>query len=164
MNTTSPAQEALAAEIRTTMEGQNTGLRAPMIGLLARAEAAEQIAQKRVAELEAEIQRLRTEQITDGEDPRLARFWDKAGRIADHADFCEEYDRMAEAMNGPRRAREYNVDLTVTLTVTLSRTVEAVSEEDAEEIASDGLSRSDLEGADVSIDDWELDSASAERA
>lgn len=164
MNTTSPAQEALAAEIRTTMEGQNTGLRAPMIGLLARAEAAEQLAQKRVADLEAEIERLRTEQITNGSDPRLTRFWDKAGRIADHADFCAEYDRMAEAMDGPRRERDYDVDLTVNVVVTITRTVTAASQEDAEEIASDNLTTEDLEGDGFSINDWDIDRASAELA
>lgn len=61
------------------------------------------------------IEQLRTEQITDGSDYRLTEFWERAGRIADHADFCQEYDRMAEAMNGPRRERDYDVTLRITV-------------------------------------------------
>src|SRR5690606_38548776 len=42
-----------------------------------------------------EIDRLQNEQI-DGDDPRLSSFWEKAQRIADYADYCEVFDRMAE--------------------------------------------------------------------
>jgi len=67
------------------------------------------------------IEQLRTEQITDGGDYRLTEFWERAGRIADHANFCEEYDRMAEAMNGPRRERDYDVTLRITVEWTTPR-------------------------------------------
>lgn len=67
------------------------------------------------------IEQLRTEQIIDGGDYRLTEFWERAGRIADHADFCQEYDRMAEAMNGPRRERDYDVTLRITVEWTTTR-------------------------------------------
>ncbi|MCZ4068981.1 hypothetical protein O1W71_14980 [Microbacterium sp. H37-C3] len=67
------------------------------------------------------IEALRTEQITDGGDYRLTEFWERAGRIADHASFCEEYDRMAEAMNGPRRERDFDVTLRITVEWTTGR-------------------------------------------
>lgn len=67
------------------------------------------------------IEQLRTEQITDGSDYRLTEFWERAGRIADNADFCDEYDRMAEGMNGPRRKRDYDVTLRITVEWTTGR-------------------------------------------
>jgi hypothetical protein len=109
--------------------------RPAMIGVLARAEAAEQAALARVADLQAEVDRLRSEQITDGGDPRLEAFWDKAGRIADHADFCDEYDRLADAMNGTVRTRDWDVALDITISVRVYMTVEARGEDDATDTA-----------------------------
>jgi len=120
----------------------------------------------RVLELESALTASRTEQITDGADPRLERFWDKAGRIADHADYCDEYDRMAEAMNGPRREREYEVTIDVSLDVRFTRTVTAISEDAARDYATDDLTMSEIEEAVSNGDayNWRVDSASAERA
>jgi len=119
-----PAADALAAEVDPP--------RPALVGALARAHAAEQAALRRVAELEAELRAARTEQITDGADPRLVEFWDRAGRIADHADFCEEYDRLADAMNGVPREREWDVTAQAVITINVSRIVTARTAEDAE--------------------------------
>lgn len=81
------------------------------------------------------IEQLRTEQITDGSDYRLQEFWERAGRIADHANFCEEYDRMAEAMNGPRRDRDFDATLRITVEWTTSR--RAVDGDTAGDLALD---------------------------
>lgn len=159
MNTISPAAEAATTESAAT----GSALRRPMIGVLARAEAAELEAKARITELEAEVRQLRTEQITDGSDPRLEEFWEKAGRIADYADFCEEYDRMANAMNGPARVREYDVEMTISVSITHTVTVSATSEEDAEEVAEQNLEESDFDSS-LSIDGWEVTRASASRA
>lgn len=139
--------------------------RPAMIGILARAEAAEQAALTRVAELEAEVARLRTEQITDGGDPRLVDFWDKAGRIADYADFCNEYDRLAEELNGVPRVRDWDVTLDVTVTLRVNLSVSATTEEGACANAEENLDRDDVIEAvrlygwdDITID------ASAERS
>ena len=37
----------------------------------------------------------------DPNDPRLAHIWEKAHRIATHAGFCSEYERIAEALGVP---------------------------------------------------------------
>lgn len=140
--------------------------RPAMIGVLARAEAAEQAALARVAQLEAELTRLRTEQITDGGDPRLIDFWDKAGRIADHADFCQEYDRLAEAMNGTPREREWDVTLDITVSLQVTRTVTARDADDAIDYARDGLDRDEVIEA-VRMNGWDdisFDNSEAERS
>lgn len=137
-----------------------------MIGVLARAEAAEQAALARVAQLEAELTRLRTEQITDGADPRLIDFWEKAGRIADHADFCQEYDRLAEAMNGTPREREWDVTLDITVSLQVTRTVTARDADDAIDYARDGLDRDEVIEA-VRMNGWDdisFDNSEAERS
>lgn len=155
--TTAPATEVAQVEAPP---------RPAMIGVLARAEAAEQAALARVAQLEAELTRLRTEQITDGADPRLIDFWEKAGRIADHADFCEEYDRLAEAMNGTPREREWDVTLDITVSLRVSRTVTARDAYTAIEDARDGLDRDEVIEA-VRMNGWDdltIDNSEAERS
>lgn len=140
-------------------------LRPAQIGLIARAEAAEQAALARVALLEAEVTRLRQAQITDGGDPRLIDFWEKAGRIADHADFCQEYDRLAEAMNGTPRMRDWTVYADVTVTLRMSVNVSARNEEEAEEEAEQVIDRSEVADAirDNGWDDISFSDVSAER-
>ncbi len=140
-------------------------LRPAQIGLIARAEAAEQAALAKVAELEAEVARLRYEQITDGGDVRLVEFWEKAGRIADHADFCQEYDRLAEAMNGTPRMRDWSVSADVTITLRMHLSVSARTQEEAEQEAQDRLDSSDVIEAirDTGWDDISFDDVSAER-
>lgn len=120
----------------------------------------------RVLALETELTAAKYDQITDGSDHRLERFWEKAGRIADAADFCEEYDRMAEALNGPRREREYDVTVEVTLSVRFTRTVTATDEDGACDYASDDLSMSEIEEAVSNGDayDWTLQGTEAQRA
>ena len=140
--------------------------RPAMIGVLARAEAAEQAALARVAELQAENERLRTEQITDGADPRLEAFWEKAGRIADYADFCNEYDRLAEELNGTPRIRDWDVTLDITISLRVDMTASASSADGAIDNARENLD------ADTVIEairsngwsDFNLDDSDAERS
>jgi len=136
------------------------------VGEIARAQAAERAALARVAEVEAENTRLRTEQITDGDDPRLVDFWEKAGRIADHANFCEEYDRLAEALNGTPREREWVVNMDVSVSVRVSRTVTARNADEAVESAEEILDREDVaeQIRNWGWDDIDFDSSEAERA
>ena len=108
-------------------------------------------------ELEAsqrDVEALQTRQITDGADPRLTRFWELAGSIADQADFCDQYDRIAEEMNGPRRKRQYEVRTQIQVTVTRTETVEAIDSDDAASqidlTTSEILEHIDLNG----IEDW----------
>lgn len=133
---------------------------------LAHAEDNARDAQARIADLATQLEAARTEQITNGDDPRLVAFWEKAGRIADYADFCDEYDRMAEAMDGPRRQREYEVSMTLRVTVQITRTVTAEDSEQAESYASDDLDTDAIKDslAYSGIDDWEVRSVSADRA
>lgn len=140
--------------------------RPAMIGELARAHAAEQAALARVAQLEAEVQRLRTEQITDGGDHRLVEFWDKAGRIADHAGFCEEYDRLADALNGVPREREWDVAIDVTVNLRVYRTVTARDADSAIVAAEEIVDRDDIAEA-IRLNGWDditFDGGEAERA
>ncbi|WP_316309461.1 hypothetical protein [Clavibacter michiganensis] len=119
----------------------------------------------RVFTLEAELQRARSEQI-NGSDPRMERFWERAGRIADAADFCAEYDRLAEAMDGPRREREYDVTIRATVSVRFTHTVMARDAEDACEIAENEVRMGQIEEAVAAghAYDWDLSETDAERA
>lgn len=140
-------------------------LRPTMIGVLARAEAAEQTALARVAELENQLQALRSEQITDGADERLVKFWDKAGRIADHADFCDEYDRLAEAMNGTPRSRAWDVVMDVSISFRVYVSVESVTEEEASSTAEAELDETSIIDA-IRSNGWDsidISDTSAER-
>lgn len=109
--------------------------RGAFAGELARAQ--EDLAQARrvIADRDATILALRTEQISDGADSRLELFWDKAERFATAADFCSEYDRIAEAMHGPRRQRTWSVTLHITVAWQTTATAEDGS--DAGEAAAE---------------------------
>ena len=74
--------------------------------------------QYRVGELAERIEQLNTP-IEDGSDPRLASFWDKAQRYAQTAGFCEEFDRVADALGGPSRMVDWAgvAEAEVTITV-----------------------------------------------
>lgn len=120
--------------------------RPAMIGELARAGEAERVARERAAQLQArvdeltrEISRLRDEQITDGGDPRLVTFWGKAEEVADEKEFCEEYDKIAEALGGPARMRSYSVMIDAKVDVRLYVSVTARSAEEAEGDAEDEI-------------------------
>lgn len=106
---------------------------------LTRAQDRAREAEAATARLMAEVDRLRSEQITDGADERLERFWERAGRIADYAGFCSEYDRMAEELNGPGRTREFEVSYDVTVTVPVTITVNARDEDAADDNARDEI-------------------------
>lgn len=102
----------------------------------------------------AEVVRLQTEQI-DGSDPRLTDFWAKAQRLADDANHCEVFDNIAEALGGPRRTREYSVNVTgyVTVPVTYSFIVEATDPDEAREQAEELFT--DMDATDLEdYADW----------
>lgn len=135
--------------------------RPAVIGLVARAEAAEAAALARVAELQREVERLRTEQITDGNDPRLVDFWEKGGRIADAAGFCDEYDRIVDSVGGVVRERSWEVCMDVTVTLTLHQSVTARGESDAAEYAQGEVDQQMIADHirlngwdDITFDDW----------
>jgi len=44
----------------------------------------------------------------DPRDPRVAHIWRKAARIASHAGFCTEYDRIADALGIPEVEFDYS--------------------------------------------------------
>lgn len=121
--------------------------------------------QATIDDLTARLHAAQTEQIIDGADPRLVRFWERAGRIADEADFCREYDRLADELNGVPRERDWTVSLDIALTVSLTRTVTARTDDDAISAAEDEFDRFVLADAisGYDIEEWEVTSSSAER-
>ena len=123
------------------------------------------LVEKYKAELHTSIVRanmLQTEQIRGG-DSRLQNFWERAMEQANEENFCSEYDRMAEALDGPRRDSEY--DVTVLVTVSVSMRVTAQSDEDACDTVGDwdeDTIRDHVYGLDrynVNVASWEVDSA-----
>jgi len=102
-----------------------------------------------IAELRGEIDRLRYTQIM-GDDHRLTDFWAKAQELAERAHHCEIFDDMVEALGGPRRRKNFDVDVSFTVTIPVSYTisVDAVDEEEAIESAIDmvaGMDASDFQ-------------------
>lgn len=144
ITTTAPANGIAEGPLTFPGTPSVTDRRTAFAGELARTHAELAEAREQVAAREREIERLRTEQITDGSDPRLIDFWDKAGRIADHADFCQEYDRLAEAMNGTPRYRDWEVEAEVTVTVRVTYSTSATTEEDADDNAREGIDFDDV--------------------
>ena len=118
----------------------------------------------RAEQLEAEIATARAEEITDGSDPRLVDFWDRAGEVATDHDMCGEYDRMVEAVDGITRYREFEVAMDVTVTLRVYRTVEARTHDDAIADAEEGVDSYDVTDA-IRENGWtdiEFDGSSAE--
>ena len=126
----------------------------------------------RIAELESALTAARqravsaeTGQITEGSDPRLHDFWVQAGETAYSEGFCEEYDRIAEAMGGVGREREWDVEMEVTLTFTYTHTATCRDEDDAYAIARDSLSDSDMrEALSWASLDWTTEHVSTNRS
>ena len=138
--------------------------RPAVIGELARVEASTRAALARAEQLEAEIATARAEEITDGSDPRLVDFWDRAGKVATDHDMCGEYDRMVEAVDGITRYREFEVAMDVTVTLRVYRTVEARTHDDAIADAEEGVDSYDVTDA-IRENGWtdiEFDGSSAE--
>ena len=150
MTTTTETNRITLPEIRDE--------RAGFQGELARLQATVAELTAVVAAKDQVIQTLRTEQITEGDDIRLETFWEKAGRIADHADFCSEYDRMAEAMGGPRRERDYDVQVSVTVEIIINTSVSATDNEGAETAAEEQIDTDYILShiRDYGISDWEI--------
>ena len=80
---------------------------------------------ERVKQLQA-----RAGDIENGDDPRMIGFWEKARRFAENAGFCEEYDRIAEALGGPARHIEWTgvqqMQVTIDVPVRIGGTCTAV--------------------------------------
>jgi hypothetical protein len=142
-----------------------TDRRGTYAGELARAQAELAEAHAAIADRDRTILALRTEQITDGSDARLLDFWEKAGRIADHADFCNEYDRMAEALNGTPRARDWEVSANVTVTVRVTYSTTATTEDDADDNAREGIDFDDVLNAyrENGSEDFDVEIIATER-
>jgi hypothetical protein len=87
---------------------------------LAHAEKVSREAAARVATLEAEVNRLRNEQI-QGDDYRLREFWERAADLADEAGHCEVYDELATALGGEPRRQSYTVRVTYYMSLELTR-------------------------------------------
>jgi len=125
-------------------------------------------ATERIGTLEDENRTLRFSQI-DGDDSRLTDFWEKARRIAQHAGFCTEYDKIAMALGGPARMLDWsgvvNVAVTVTVPVpvggtgtpeeienhTMEYNVDDYDVWDAVESAIGGMTRHDIDDHTVDI-------------
>lgn len=119
-NTTAPAFDASAFDSApaNTPNPYATNTREELESALTRAT-------ERIGTLEDECRVLRYSQI-EGSDSRLSDFWDKARRIAEHAGFCTEYDKIAMALGGPARMLDWsgvvNVQVTVTVPVPVGGT------------------------------------------
>ena len=83
-------------------------------------------ATERMTILSERVTALRDEQL-EGGDARLTEFWSKAERVASHAGFCSEYDRMADALGGPARMLEWEGATSVTLSLTFTVPVGGVA-------------------------------------
>ena len=108
--------------------------------------------QSRVADLENENRTLRFSQI-DGDDSRLTDFWDKARRIAEHAGFCTEYDKIAVALGGPARMLDWSGTVDVTVTVTVPVRVGGTAT--PEEVENHTM--------DYEVDEWDVHEALKDR-
>ena len=109
-NTTAPAFDASAFE-SAPANPYATNTREELESALTRAT-------ERIGTLEDECRDLRYSQI-EGDDHRLTDFWEKARRIAEHAGFCTEYDKIATALGGPARRLDWSGVVNVTVTVTV---------------------------------------------
>lgn len=120
-----------------------------------RRDAQRELAEERktTIELRDELTRLRTEQITDGSDSRLTEFWERAQQNASDANYCGEYDRMAELLGGPGRSRDFEVTVSVTFDVQVH--VNAQNEDDAK-AQVDGMSHVDIEDVIGDLSAWQI--------
>jgi hypothetical protein len=110
-----PAGARVLPESETIMETETntyaTNTREELESALTRAT-------ERIGTLEDENRTLRFSQI-EGSDTRLSDFWEKARRIAEHAGFCTEYDKIAIALGGPARQLDWSGVVNVSVTVTV---------------------------------------------
>lgn len=110
-----PAQEDGEAERVARALGANAAQLGKLRAIVEARKAAEAEAERLRAELAQRPSTGSDEQITDGSDPRLREFWAKAAEAANEAGYCNEYDRMAAALNGPGRTKSGHVHVDVTL-------------------------------------------------
>lgn len=130
--------------------------------LLAAAEQREEALRAELAAVSAQLTEARDGQIRDGSDHRLEHFWDKVERVATAAGFCDEYDRIAEAMGGPRREREFQTQITISLDVTISDYVDARDEDSAIDHAEGSIDIDTIVDAIRSqVPDWTISERSA---
>ena len=136
-NTTAPAFDASAFE-SAPANPYATNTREELESALTRAT-------ERIGTLEDECRNLRYSQI-EGSDTRLTDFWEKARRIAEHAGFCTEYDKIAIALGGPARMLDWSGVVNVTVTVTVPVPVGGTAT--PEEIENHAM--------DYSVDDYDV--------
>jgi len=141
-------RRAVVAGLDSTMETEtNTTETTTGYALHSRSEleAALTRATERIGTLEDENRTLRFSPI-DGDDVRLSDFWEKARRIAEHAGFCAEYDKIAVALGGPARMLDWSGVVNVAVTVTVPVPVGGTAT--PEEIENHTM--------DYSVDDYEV--------
>lgn len=132
--------------------------------------------------LRAELERLKTENLrlrtedVEADDLRVRHIWIKAAREAQNADYCREYDRIAEAVGGIDRdtlRSDGELDesylVTTHITIEVSLPIQACDADDAVD-KIDHLSTYELRElatengygiGDVEVDSW--DAREAER-
>jgi hypothetical protein len=119
----------------------------------------EVLLEREVARLSAEVARLNSRTYSRYDESMRPMFFN-AARIANEADFCSEYDRIASAVGAPTRdeffAREFTFTVDVEVTRTVSVTVSATGsdEDDAWEYIDRDSIRDALENEDVEYDDF----------
>jgi hypothetical protein len=95
------------------------------------------------------------------DDPRVQHIWEKAYRIATNAGFCQEFDRIAEALGIPAQEVDYEGYVTVTYSGTVSLPISGRalrSEIEDGEIVHSNIDSSDIVGAIDSYDiEWTIE-------
>lgn len=99
------------------------------------------------------------------EDPRVRHIWEKAHRIATTQGFCQEYDRIAEALGIPELAIDYsgsvrvNFSGSVTIPISGMATRQEIQDGDvtADIDASEVISNIDAYDLDYSIEEIEVE-------
>lgn len=161
-----PENKALPAEAQAELLGATADQRAKLRAII----TARVTAERRVEELNREVQRLTNEQV-EPSDRRVWALFGRAAAEADRQEYCNVYDQISSAVGIPNRdelrsagylpQRSYDVEVTVSLSVSTTITVEADDEDDADSQVRDMSNRDiweylDLSGADhYAIDSFE---------
>lgn len=101
----------------------------------------------------------------DPQDPRVAHIWRKAARIATHAGFCTEYDRIAESLGIPEVEFDYSgyVSVRVSAYVSVPVSGTATRTEIADGDVDWSIDNSDiLSELDSDTIEWEVDEVNIE--
>lgn len=90
------------------------------------------------------------------EDPRVLHIWEKAHRIATTQGFCQEYDRIAEALGIPELAIDYSGSVTVNFSGSVTIPISGMA---TRQEIQDGDVTADIDASEVinNIDAYDLD-------